>query len=159
MASPRDAVTILNRVLFENIRHRLIKDDFVTLTLLRIMGQRLVCAGAHEHFLVCRARTGSCEQVETPGTWLGVMPEVGAFTTETVVDLEPNDLVVLYTDGITEARGDRPLSPTALADALQPVLPEGAGAIARRAVCVAEELAGGALRDDVAVLVVRLTER
>jgi serine phosphatase RsbU (regulator of sigma subunit) len=106
-ASPRDAVTILNRVLFENIRHRLIKDDFVTLTLLRIVGHRLVCAGAHEHFLVCRARTGIAEPVETPGTWLGVMPEVAAFTKETVVELEPNDLVVLYTDGITEARNAR----------------------------------------------------
>jgi serine phosphatase RsbU (regulator of sigma subunit) len=103
-ASPREAVTILNRVLFENIRHRLIKDDFVTLSLLRVSPKRIVFAGAHEHFLVCRGRTGLSETVETPGTWLGVLPDVDRFTTETTVDLEPNDLVVLYTDGITEAR-------------------------------------------------------
>jgi serine phosphatase RsbU (regulator of sigma subunit) len=102
--SPRDAVTVLNRVLFENIRHRLIKDDFVTLSLLRVSGPRIAFAGAHEHFLVCRARTGLAEPIATPGTWLGVMPDVGGFTTETTLDLEPQDLVVLYTDGITEAR-------------------------------------------------------
>lgn len=103
-ASPRDAVTILNRVLFENIRHRLIKDDFVTLSLLRVMDRRIVFAGAHEHFLVCRARTGQTEPIVTPGTWLGVMPDISSYTTETTLELEQDDLVVLYTDGITEAR-------------------------------------------------------
>jgi serine phosphatase RsbU (regulator of sigma subunit) len=106
-ASPRTAVTILNRVLFENIRHRLIKDDFVTLSLLRVSNRQIVFAGAHEHFLVCRARTGITEAVATPGTWLGVVPDIANFTTETTLDLEVNDLVVLYTDGITEARNAR----------------------------------------------------
>jgi len=106
-ASPREAVTILNRVLYENIRHRLIKDDFVTLSLLRVANQKIVFAGAHEHFLVCRARTGIAEPIVTPGTWLGVLPEIGRFTPETTLELEPNDLVVLYTDGITEARNTR----------------------------------------------------
>ncbi len=106
-ASPRDAVTILNRVLFENIRHRLIKDDFVTLSLLRVTPRRIVFSGAHEHFLVCRARTGVAESIVTPGTWLGVMPDIHRFTVDTALDLEPDDLVVLYTDGITEARNAR----------------------------------------------------
>jgi serine phosphatase RsbU (regulator of sigma subunit) len=103
-ASPREAVTILNRVLFENIRHRLIKDDFVTLSLLRVSAKRIVFAGAHEQFLVCRSKTGIADRIATPGTWLGVVADIGKFTTETTIDLEPNDLVALYTDGITEAR-------------------------------------------------------
>ncbi len=106
-ASPREVVTILNRVLFENIRHRLIKDDFVTLSLLRVSSRRIVFAGAHEQFLVCRGKTGIAERIATPGTWLGVVPEIGKFTTETTIDLEPNDLVALYTDGITEARNTK----------------------------------------------------
>lgn len=106
-ASPRDAVAILNRVLFENIRHRLIKDEFVTLSLMRVTPDRLVFSGAHEHFLVCRARTGIAEPVVTPGTWLGVLPDIRGFTTDTELELEPDDLVVLYTDGITEARNAR----------------------------------------------------
>ena len=103
-ASPRDAVAIVNRVLFENIRHRLLKDDFVTFSLLRVTDRRIVFAGAHEHFLIARNGSRRVESISTPGTWLGVMPDIAKFTTETVVDLEPNDLVVLYTDGITEAR-------------------------------------------------------
>jgi serine phosphatase RsbU (regulator of sigma subunit) len=106
-ASPREAVTIVNRVLFENIRHRMLKDDFVTFSLLRVSKRRIVFAGAHEHFLVVRNQSKQVESIATPGTWLGVMPDIGRFTTETTVDLEPNDLVVLYTDGITEARNDR----------------------------------------------------
>lgn len=106
-ASPREAVTILNRVLFENIRHRLFKDDFVTLSLLRVSPRRIVFAGAHEQFLVCRGKTGVADRIATPGTWLGVVPEIGKFTTETTIDLEPNDLVALYTDGITEARNSK----------------------------------------------------
>jgi serine phosphatase RsbU (regulator of sigma subunit) len=88
---------------------------------------------------------------------LGVEPD--ARSVDCPLDLAPGDAIVLYTDGITEARADRPLSPSALADALRPVLDDGAGAIARRAVALAEEHARGPLRDDVAVLVVRLTER
>jgi serine phosphatase RsbU (regulator of sigma subunit) len=106
-ASPRDAVTIVNRVLFENIRHRLLKDDFVTFSLLRVSDRRIVFAGAHEHFLIVRNGSKRVESIATPGTWLGVLPDIARFTTETVVDLEPNDLVVLYTDGITEARNGR----------------------------------------------------
>jgi serine phosphatase RsbU (regulator of sigma subunit) len=106
-ASPRDAITVLNRVLFENIRHRLIKDDFVTISLLRVTERQIVFAGAHEHFLVCRGQTGVAESVSTPGTWLGVMADVEPFTLETTVDLEHDDLVALYTDGITEARNAR----------------------------------------------------
>jgi phosphoserine phosphatase RsbU/P len=105
-ASPREAVTIVNRVLFENIRHRMLKDDFVTFSLLRVTGRRIVLAGAHEHVLVVRNASKRVEPIETPGTWLGVMPDIAKFTTETIVDLEPKDLVVLYTDGITEARND-----------------------------------------------------
>jgi len=104
--SPREAVTVINRVLFENIRHRLLKDDFVTFSLLRASHRRIVFAGAHEHLVVMRNRSDHAESVVTPGTWLGVLPDIGQFTTETTIDLEPNDLVVLYTDGITEARNE-----------------------------------------------------
>jgi serine phosphatase RsbU (regulator of sigma subunit) len=106
-ASPRDAVSIVNRVLFENIRHRLLKDDFVTFSLLRVSDRRIVFAGAHEHVLIARNGSKRVDSIETPGTWLGVLPDISRFTTETVIDLEPNDLVVLYTDGITEARNER----------------------------------------------------
>src|SRR4029079_5939062 len=83
-ASPRDAVAIVNRVLFENIRHRLLKDDFVTFSLLRVSQRRIVFAGAHEEFIVMRGKSKQVDLVATPGTWLGVLPDIQQFTTETV---------------------------------------------------------------------------
>jgi hypothetical protein len=63
---------------------------------------------------------------------------------------------VLYTDGVTEARRDRPLTPQALADLLAARRAEGAGQLAREVVRLAEEGASGPLRDDLAVLAVVL---
>src|SRR4051812_45815262 len=120
-------------------------------------GARLALAsGGHLPPVILRAG-GEPEVAECRGMVLGVEP--GASSVDCPIDLEPGDAIVLYTDGITEARADRPLSPEALAAALEPVLDDGAAAIAGRAVALAEEHARGALRDDVAVLVVRLTER
>ncbi|MBL8970344.1 MAG: serine/threonine-protein phosphatase, partial [Myxococcales bacterium] len=54
--------------------------------------------------LICRAASGRCERVPVEGTWLGVIPEIGAATVQTSRTLDPGDLLVLYTDGLTEAR-------------------------------------------------------
>jgi serine phosphatase RsbU (regulator of sigma subunit) len=106
--SPRAVVVATNRVLYENIRERLALDEHVTLSLFRYFSDgRLVFAGAHEDFLVCRARTGRCERVPTPGTWLGVIDDIAPFTVEGTCQLEPGDLLVLYSDGVTEARNAR----------------------------------------------------
>jgi PAS domain S-box-containing protein len=119
-------------------------------------GRITLASGGHHAPVVLRA-SGTPELAECHGMLLGVQPEARAV--DCSVDLEPGDAIVLYTDGISEARTDRPLPAGAIADALQPVLADGAAAIARRAVEIAEEHAGGPLRDDVAVLVLRMTER
>jgi sigma-B regulation protein RsbU (phosphoserine phosphatase) len=41
--------------------------------------------------------------VPTPGTWLGAVRDVGRFTADTTAKLERGDLLILYTDGVTEA--------------------------------------------------------
>jgi phosphoserine phosphatase RsbU/P len=60
-------------------------------------------AGAHEEILVCRAAGGPCEHIQTPGTWLGGMRDISRSTRDSKLELSPGDLMVLYTDGITEA--------------------------------------------------------
>jgi len=119
-------------------------------------GRITLASGGHPAPVVLRAN-GAPEVADCRGMLLGVQPDARAV--DCSVELEPGDAVVLYTDGISEARTDRPLPAGAIADALQPVLADGAAAIARRAVEIAEEHAGGPLRDDVAVLVLRMTER
>ncbi|HEV8152377.1 MAG TPA: PP2C family protein-serine/threonine phosphatase, partial [Solirubrobacteraceae bacterium] len=111
-----------------------------------------LASGGHPSPIVLR-RDGGAHALELRGMLLGV--EAGAEPGQAVVDLGPGDAVVLYTDGITEADRLRPLLPAALAEELAPLHDEVAASIARHVVRLADERAGGSLRDDVAVLVVR----
>jgi serine phosphatase RsbU (regulator of sigma subunit) len=65
---------------------------------------RVTFAGAHEEIIVCRAAGGPCERVTTPGTWLGAIRDISRVTTDTSIELAVGDVMVLYSDGITEAR-------------------------------------------------------
>jgi phosphoserine phosphatase RsbU/P len=103
-ATPTDQIRILNHVMFDNIHDRLRQDEHATFTLLRYRAGSLTFAGAHEDVVVLRASASACECVPTPGTWIGCMPDVTPVTKDTTLQLVFGDLVVLYTDGITEAR-------------------------------------------------------
>jgi phosphoserine phosphatase RsbU/P len=103
-ASPSDMVRVVNAVLFENVRRRMGQDEHATLSLLRYEGGgHFVFAGAHEEIIVHRASVGRCECIETPGPWVGAVPELGRTLVDSTVSLAPADVMVLYTDGITEA--------------------------------------------------------
>jgi serine phosphatase RsbU (regulator of sigma subunit) len=103
-ATPRDLISAINEVLFDNIRTRLQKDDHVTFTLFRYAPNgRLTFAGAHEDIIVVRKRTGVAESIRPPGTWLGARRDIRRVTVDSILELEDGDLFVLYTDGVTEA--------------------------------------------------------
>jgi len=91
------------------------------------------------------------------GSYLPFVPEV--HLEDSVAELAPGDALVLDTDGVTEARRDRPLTPQALAEVLAPRYADSARRLAREVVRLAEEGAAGPLRDDLAVLVVALRKR
>jgi PAS domain S-box-containing protein len=117
-------------------------------------GARLVLAsGGHPPPLLLRA-DGTPEVVPCTGTLLGVEPE--AHSSDHELEMAPGDTLVLYTDGVTEARRDRPLTSEALAEALVATAPRGAAALAREVVRLADDAAAGPLRDDLAALVVTL---
>jgi sigma-B regulation protein RsbU (phosphoserine phosphatase) len=95
---------MLNAVLYENIRRRLVHDDHVTFSILRYHRDgHVVYAGAHEDMILWRRRTSSIETLRTPGTWLGAVRDIGHATVDSEIRLEDGDLLVLYTDGVTEA--------------------------------------------------------
>jgi phosphoserine phosphatase RsbU/P len=104
-AKPSAILAPVNAVLYENIRRRLRSDEHVTLSLLRYhAGGRIVFAGAHEEMIVCRAATGRCEAIPTPGAWLGGARNIERVSVDSELELEGGDVLVLYTDGVTEAR-------------------------------------------------------
>jgi sigma-B regulation protein RsbU (phosphoserine phosphatase) len=105
-ASPREVVTMLNRLLHENIRGRLNQDDHVTFCLLRYGGDgQVTFAGAHEEILLWRTN-GKVERIATKGTWLGAVRDIEKVTEDQTLQLHPGDLMILYTDGLIEARNE-----------------------------------------------------
>jgi DNA-binding LacI/PurR family transcriptional regulator/serine phosphatase RsbU (regulator of sigma subunit) len=103
--SPSEILKTANGVLFETVRHRLREDLHAAATLLRVeAGGRMVFSGAHEEILICRARDGRCAALPTPGTWLGAVRDVTRAMVDTEYLLEPGDLLVLFTDGLIEAK-------------------------------------------------------
>lgn len=108
---PSHVLPPINEAMYDNIRNRLHGTDHVTLTLIKYHRDgRLLLSGAHEAPLIWRKRTGKCERVETPGFWLGAIDDVRPMTHDLEVQLEDGDLLVLYTDGVTESmNGSREL--------------------------------------------------
>ncbi len=106
-AEPHQHVCRLNELLYENIRTRLGQDEHVTFTLLRFFESgRLLYAGSHEDILVWRAATQRVEALETPGTWVGAAPDISPFTVTSELQLNDGDVVLLHTDGVTQARNE-----------------------------------------------------
>ncbi|HEX7301175.1 MAG TPA: SpoIIE family protein phosphatase [Solirubrobacteraceae bacterium] len=153
--SPATTLATLN---WEMLRQKADR-RFVTTLLARLEprgtgdARLVVASGGHPPAIVLRAG-GGAEVLHAPGMLLGV--QLSARSTDCEVELAPGDAVVLYTDGVTETRRDRPLSPEALAEALVGSGATGAAALAREVVRIAEREATGPLRDDVAVLVAAL---
>lgn len=156
---PRELLELLNRALLD-APDAARRAQFTTLLLGAVRrepggGLRVrVAGGGHPAPLVARAGGG----IET--VRVGGMP-VGALTDARFVDAEvrlaPGDLLLAYTDGVTEARG----GPTELAmfgeDRLRQAVASGAGlppaALVERVLQLVDEWLDGQPHDDIAMLV------
>lgn len=99
---PSRVLSLVNAVLRENIS-RLGADRYVTATLLRLEKDRFVFAGCHQDILVFRAATATIEVVPTTGSWLGIVDDLMPHLADGSAALAPDDIILLFTDGITEA--------------------------------------------------------
>jgi DNA-binding LacI/PurR family transcriptional regulator/serine phosphatase RsbU (regulator of sigma subunit) len=105
-ARPADVWKAVNAVLYDNVRQRLQQEEHATLTLIRYETDgSLAFAGAHEPLVIVRAATGRSEVLHTPGTWAGIVRDVSGAPAvqETASALGPGDVLILHSDGITEA--------------------------------------------------------
>jgi len=117
-------------------------------------GHRLRMATGGHPLPLCRRADGTIETLGRPGSFLGM--EETASVTESTAILSPGDMVVLYTDGVTEAHeGDAFFEETGIAEVLAASAGLTAQAVADAVVAAALAFQHGPARDDIAVVVVR----
>ena len=93
----------LNRTLYANIQ-RMNSNKTMTLAFLDYCEGRLRLSGQHEEVILVRS-DGEVERFDTVdlGFPIGLDSEIADFVAEETIQLQSGDVVVLYTDGITEA--------------------------------------------------------
>jgi phosphoserine phosphatase RsbU/P len=116
-------------------------------------GHRLTMATGGHPLPLCRRADGSIETLGRPGRFLGM--EETPNVSESAAVLSAGDLMVLYTDGVTEAHdGDEFFGETGIAEVLAASARRPAQAVADAVVAAALAFQHGVARDDMAVVVV-----
>lgn len=100
---PVKVLNTLNRTIYDNIQ-RMNSDKNLTLSLLDYRDGILSFSGQHEEIVVVRA-SGEVERIDTIdlGFPIGLEENISDFVSSAQLRLHLGDIVVLYTDGITEA--------------------------------------------------------
>ncbi|MBN8614354.1 MAG: PP2C family protein-serine/threonine phosphatase [Deltaproteobacteria bacterium] len=99
---PSTVLNTVNSVIKQNIS-RLGTDRYMTISVVQLDHHRMTFAGKHQDILIRRMRKGITEFIPSRGTWLGVLDDIGDYLTDTTVPIEDGDIILLYTDGVTEA--------------------------------------------------------
>ncbi len=101
----RDLVIKVNEILYRNVHERLNETHFMTFTALKYLGEgRFQHAGAHLSLIIYRQKTKSTDFIKTKGIYLNFKKDISKGINNQEFRLEPGDVLVLYTDGLTEAQ-------------------------------------------------------
>ncbi len=98
-----DLVVKTNKLLRGSLKSTM----FMTMTMMKWnhREQKMSYVGAgHEHLVIYRAGLGRCEVKPSGGIALGMVPDNSKLIKEVDIPMERDDVIVLYTDGITEGR-------------------------------------------------------
>jgi len=95
-------LTALNQMVYHNVQ-RMNAEKSLSLALLCYQDRQILLTGQHEEMII--VRQGEVKLIDTIdlGFHIGLEPDITDFVAQTQVSLNPGDVVVLYTDGITEA--------------------------------------------------------
>ncbi len=102
---PADLLSAVNRAIHRNIQKM---GESIHMTIVALASQNkgeFKFTGLHEDILIRRADTLELETVKTDGMWIGLEPDISQLLKGGELKLQPNDCMVLFTDGILEARG------------------------------------------------------
>jgi sigma-B regulation protein RsbU (phosphoserine phosphatase) len=156
---PAEILANTNRLIMQDSQTRLFLSAFYAEIDLD-SGLLTFANAGHESPLLLLADGAGIEDLEAPGVILGAYRDIGLESRR--VTLEPGDTVVMYTDGVTEARdpqrrlfGEERLAAAALAAATASADAEGVLDAVLSA--VAEHTAGAEQADDLTIVVMQRT--
>jgi serine phosphatase RsbU (regulator of sigma subunit) len=154
---PEELLAQVNTVLTQNIR-LLDEDKFMTISAFRRGPDGTITfAGAHTDVMVYRAEANTVETFETEGIWLGIKENIAESLRTKSFELRTGDVLVLHTDGVTEATRDGALFDVA---GLRAVLSRSRGKTSKEIVDdTFRAIDGFKVSDDATLLVVRQLDR
>lgn len=107
--SLRESLRSINSILFSNIRVRMNDIRNLTLSLFSYKNGVFTTAGQHETIMVYRHALKKTEIIDTidNGMLVGLTESIDEFIHEKLITLQLNDVILLYTDGATEAENQK----------------------------------------------------
>ncbi len=100
---PAELLTIVNKTITENIE-LMGENKYMTINAFAIHENgKFIFAGLHQDVMIYRAKEGVVECIKSDGAWLGAISAVQGEMKNTGFELGSGDVMLLYTDGITEA--------------------------------------------------------
>jgi phosphoserine phosphatase RsbU/P len=103
--TPAELLARINPVIKKNIS-RLGTARYMTASAILLRAGQMTISGMHQDVMIYRARTATTERVKTEGVWIGVLEDSAPYLSDVTVDLEEEDIIMLFTDGITEATNE-----------------------------------------------------
>ncbi len=104
-SKPSSVLGSVNSIIRENIS-RMGSDHYMSLMAIRLNGSTMTFAGKHQDIIVYRSSSNKTEIIPSTGTWLGIADNIGKFLKDASIRLYDGDIVLLFTDGITEANNN-----------------------------------------------------
>jgi sigma-B regulation protein RsbU (phosphoserine phosphatase) len=158
MYDPVRFLILLNEVLYQNIQ-RIDTDRSLSLCFLDFQDDVLTLSGQHEELIVGRS-DGRIERFNTIdlGISIGLVPDISSFVATQQVDFGPRDVLLLITDGITEAenKDGEQFGIDRLCDSLQKRLSLNAAEIQEGIVADLTQFIGNhEVFDDITLLVIK----
>lgn len=100
---PMRFLGIVNKVIYQNIQ-RINSDKNLTLSLMDYSDGKLKLTGQHEEVIIVR-KNGELLRIDTTefGIPVGMDEDITDFLSNTEILMDPGDVAVLFTDGVTEA--------------------------------------------------------
>jgi sigma-B regulation protein RsbU (phosphoserine phosphatase) len=159
---PSETLRLVNQMLLQD-RRPAVHVTAVYAVLDTQTGRMVYTNAGHNRPLWVEAETGRCQELNGQGVILGALDETelasyGIVLEERQIDLQAGDLVVFYTDGVTEARNgeDELFGAARLLSAVEAQAGAGAQAVLEAIVTEVQAFAGDAPQsDDLTLFVVR----